>query len=133
MADYDIVVPSDYMVTTLVAEKLVQPIDRAKLKNFGNLDPAVPRPAVRPGQRALRAVPLGPDRAWAYDKTKVRGTVDSWSVLFDEKYAEQVSMLDDARECFAVALKRMGKSLNETDPAVLEQAARPAEEAEGAA
>jgi spermidine/putrescine-binding protein len=32
-------------------------------------------------------------------------------------------MLDDARECFAVALKRMGKSLNETDPGVLKEAA----------
>ena len=122
VADYDIVVPSDYTVTALVAEKLVRPIDRARLKHFGNLDPKFLNPAYDPGN--AHSVPyLWGMTGIGYDKTKVRGTVDSWSVLFDPTHAGQVSMLDDHRECFAVALKHMGKSLNETDPAVLEAAA----------
>lgn len=123
VADYDIVVPSDHMVTTLVAEKLVRPIDQAKLKHFGNLDPKFLNPAYDPDN--AHSVPyLWGLTGLGYDKTKVGGrTVDSWAALFDEKHAGQISMLDDARECFAVALKQMGKSLNETDPAVLKQAA----------
>src|SRR3954467_2391120 len=38
VADYDIVVPSDYMVATLISERLLQPIDRSKLTSFANLD-----------------------------------------------------------------------------------------------
>jgi spermidine/putrescine-binding protein len=49
-------------------------------------------------------------------------TVDSWKVMFDEKNAGKILMLDDSRECIAVALKVMGKSINEKDPAILKQA-----------
>jgi spermidine/putrescine-binding protein len=44
-------------------------------------------------------------------------------VLFDEKNGGQICMLDDTRECFAAALKLMGKSLNETDEPTLTQVA----------
>ena len=122
VADYDIVVPSDYMVRILIAEKLVQPIDRAKLSNFGNVGAHWLDPPYDPGNR--HSVPyLWGLTGLGYNKTKVEGSVDSWAVLFDEKNANQICMLDDARECFAIALKTMGKSLNETDPAVLRQAA----------
>jgi spermidine/putrescine-binding protein len=53
----------------------------------------------------------------------VKGPIDSWKAVFDEKYSGQILMLDDMRECFAVALKSMGKSLNTTDPQTLRQAA----------
>lgn len=122
VADYDIVVPSDYMVTTLIEEKLVQPIDRSKLKNFGNLDPRWLDQPYDPGNK--HSVPyLWGLTGLAYNKTKVKGKVDSWQVLFDEANKNQVNMLDDARECFAVSLKLMGKSLNETNENVLKQAA----------
>ena len=39
VADYDLVVPSDYMVRILSQLKLLRPIDKARLKNLGNLDP----------------------------------------------------------------------------------------------
>jgi len=121
-ADYDIVVPSDYMVTTLAAEKLIQPIDRAKLTHFDTLDPNLLDQPYDP--KNVHSVPyLWGLTGLAYNKTKVQGTVDSWAVLFDEKHKGQICMLDDTRECFAVALKLLGKSLNETDPKVLAQAA----------
>ena len=50
------------------------------------------------------------------------GNVDSWKVMFDEKNAGKILMLKDSRECLAAALKLMGKSINEKDPAVLKQA-----------
>jgi spermidine/putrescine-binding protein len=122
VADYDVVVPSDYMVRTLITQKLIQPLDRSKLKNFGNLDPQMLDQPFDPGNK--HSVPyLWGISALGYDTAKLQGTVDSWAVLFDERNKGQIGMLDDARECFAVALKRMGKSVNETDPKVLREAA----------
>ena len=122
VADYDIVVPSDYMVTTLAQEQLIQPIDRAKLTHFDTLDPNLLDQPYDP--KNVHSVPyLWGLTGLGYNKTKVQGNVDSWSVLFDEKHKGQICMLDDTRECFGVTLKLMGKSLNETDPNVLAQAA----------
>ena len=44
------------------------------------------------------------------------------AALFNPKNAGKIYMLDDKRENFAVALRLMGKSLNETDEGVLKQA-----------
>jgi spermidine/putrescine transport system substrate-binding protein len=60
---------------------------------------------------------------FGYAKARARGTPDSWAPLFDPANRGQILMLDDMRECFAVALKHLGHSLNATDPKVLRQAA----------
>jgi spermidine/putrescine transport system substrate-binding protein len=122
VADYDIVVPSDYMVTILASEKLIQPIDRSHLTHFDTLDPNLLDQPYDP--KNVHSVPyLWGLTGLGYDKTKVSGAVDSWQVLFDPTHSGQISMLDDQRECFGVALKLMGKSLNETDSKLLDQAA----------
>ena len=48
--------------------------------------------------------------------------VDSWSALWDPRYAGRILMLDDAREAFMAALKLRGLSLNTTDPPLLQRA-----------
>jgi spermidine/putrescine-binding protein len=121
VADYDLVVPSDYAVRAMIERKLIRPLDRAKLTNFTNLDAQFLDKPFDPGNKY--SVPY----FWGitgldYVKQKVSGPVESWDVLFDERYKGGILMLDDARECFAVALKRLGKSLNETDPKVLAEA-----------
>ncbi|MDD2704402.1 MAG: spermidine/putrescine ABC transporter substrate-binding protein, partial [Acidocella sp.] len=46
---YDVVVPSNYVVPELVDEGLIQPIDHSKLRNFGNLMPKFQNPDYDPG------------------------------------------------------------------------------------
>lgn len=121
-ADYDVVVPSDYMVHRLIAKGLVRRMDTAKLGGLANFDPAFLNQSFDPGNQY--SIPY----AWGttgigYDKTKTDGPVQSWDALFDPKYAKKLTMLDDARECFAVVLLRSGRGVNETDPKVLEEAA----------
>jgi spermidine/putrescine-binding protein len=53
----------------------------------------------------------------------VKAPVDSWAALFDPGHAGRILMLDDQREAFGAALKLLGKSINERDPAVLRRAA----------
>jgi spermidine/putrescine-binding protein len=122
VADYDIVVPSDYMVRILIGEGLIQPIDHARLKNLGNLDARFLDKDFDPGNRHSLPYFWG-TTGLGYNKEAAGGPVDSWQALFDEQNAGRILMLDDMREVFAVALKSMGRSLNETDPAVLAQAA----------
>ncbi len=84
VADYDIVVPSDYMVKILIAEKLIQPIDHGKLANIGNLDPRFLDKKFDPRNQYSLPYFWG-TTGFGYDKKKVKGPVDSWSVLFDPK------------------------------------------------
>lgn len=122
VADYDVVVPSDYAVQILIADKRLLKLDRAKLSNFKNLNPK------------LLGLPYDPDNGYSIptfwgttgigvNKEVIKDPVDSWSVLFDSKNDQKISMLKDPRENFAVALKLMGKGVNESDPAVLKEAA----------
>ncbi|HEY9422846.1 MAG TPA: spermidine/putrescine ABC transporter substrate-binding protein [Thermoanaerobaculia bacterium] len=122
VADYDIVVPSDYMMKILIPEGLVQTLDHARLPNLRNLDPRFLNRAYDLENR--HSVPyLWGTTGIGYDRRKLKEPVDSWGALFDERYAGRILMLDDPREAFGAALKLMGRSINETDPAVLRQAA----------
>jgi spermidine/putrescine-binding protein len=60
----------------------------------------------------------------AYRKDKVYGPIESWSSLWDPRYKDRLSMLDDVREMLGAALKLSGKSLNSTEPEDLARAAR---------
>jgi spermidine/putrescine-binding protein len=122
VADYDIVVPSDYMVRILIYLKLVRPLDRARLKNFGNLDPRFLDKEFDP-KNAYSVPYVWGTTGFGYAKAGTKGPLDTWAPLFDPANKGRILMLDDMRECFAVALKSLGHSLNSTDPAVLKQAA----------
>ena len=122
VADYDLVVPSDYMVRILSQVKLLRPIEKSRLKNLGNLDPRFLNQEFDPGNTYSLPYVWG-TTGYGYAKERVSGSPDSWAPLFDAANAGQILMLDDMRECFAAALKYLGHSLNSTEPAVLKQAA----------
>lgn len=122
VADYDVVVPSDYMLKILIPQGLVRSLDHARLPHFKNLDPRFLNQKFDPGNG--HSVPyLWGTTGIGYNQRKIQGAVDSWRVLFEPKYAGRILMLDDPREAFGAALKLMGRSINERDPAVLRRAA----------
>ena len=121
-SDYDIVVPSDYMVKVLREQGLLQEVNRDSLTNFSNLDPKLVGLPFDP--RNEYSVPyLWGTTGIGYRKDKVPDPVNSWAIMFDPKYKDRMSMLDDVRETFGAALKLMGKSLNDTNQNDLAQAA----------
>jgi len=122
VADYDLVVPSDYMMKTLIPEGLVRTLDHARLPNFKNLDPRFLDQQYDP--KNGHSFPyLWGTTGIGYDRQKVKEPVDSWHALFDKRHAGRILMLDDPREAFGAALRLMGKSINERDPATLRKAA----------
>lgn len=119
---YDVVVPSDYAVQVMVAENLLEPLDRSKLSNFGNLDPALL--GLYFDKENTHSLPyLYGTTGIAYNRTAFPNGVESWSALFDPAQLEAVrgkaSMLDDEREAPGAALHYLGESMNATDPALL--------------
>lgn len=121
-ADYDLVVPSDYMVQILIQQGLLARLDKSSLPNvWANVDPR------------FLALPFDPRNdysvpyAWgttglAYRTDLVGENVESWSALFDPRYAGHILLLDDMREVFGMALKELGASLNSTDPEEIRRA-----------
>jgi spermidine/putrescine-binding protein len=122
VANYDIIVPSDYMVRVMIKEKLLLPLDHAKLVNLKNLEERFLSQKFDSGNQYSLPYLWG-TTGIGYNKEKVKGPVESWNVLFDPKYQGKILMLDDVRECFAVALKSMGKSINDSNAEDLKEAA----------
>jgi spermidine/putrescine-binding protein len=121
IAEYDIVVPSDYTVRRLIVQDLLEKLDHTKLSNLKNTSPHLLNLSFDPENE--HSVPfLWGTAGIGYDKTKVTGSVDSWSILWNPQYKDQILMLDDMRECFGVALKWKGHSVNSKNPAELEEA-----------
>lgn len=119
---YDIIVPSDYMVTVLKEQGLLQELNRDVLSNFSNIDPQF---AGLPYDEANQfSIPyMWGTTGIAYRKDKISDSVDSWSALWDARYKDRIAMLDDVRETLGAALKRLGKSENSTDPVEIQAAA----------
>jgi spermidine/putrescine transport system permease protein len=120
--DYDLVVPSDYMVEILVRQGLLAKLAKQRMPNaWANTDPRFLGLPFDP--RNEYSVPY----AWgttglAYRADLVKEDIDSWSVLFDPRFAGHILLLDDTREVFGMALKELGYSLNSTDPDQIRQA-----------
>lgn len=123
VAEYDVIVPGDYMVRMLSRRGLLRRLDRNALTNWPNLDPAFTGLSYDPGNEF--SVPyLWGTTGIGYRRDKVRGPVDSWSALWNPAYRDHITMLDDIRENFAAALKWQGHSLNSREPSEIASAFR---------
>lgn len=119
--DYDIAIPSDYMIEKMVNEGLLETIDTASLENYGQIDDFFKHLSYDPENQY--SVPY----MWGtvgivYNKTMVGEVPTSWNALWDEDYKGQIFMYQSQRDVLAVALKKLGYSLNTRDLAELEEA-----------
>jgi spermidine/putrescine transport system substrate-binding protein len=122
-ADYDIVVPSDYMVQILIDEGMLQELDYNVVTNIQHMEPLNVNQYFDPDQKYTVPWFWGTS-GFAVDTNEVTEVTDSWSMMFDENspYCGKISMLDDERETIGAALMYLGYSINDTDPAHLEEA-----------
>ncbi len=122
---YDIIVPSDYAVQSLVKDDLIEPLDKSLLPNLVHLNPDNTDLYFDKGNQYSVPYFWG-TTGIAYNKKSFPTAPDSWSALFDKASLEPISgkftMLDDPRETPGAALVYRGKSINATDTADLEAA-----------
>ena len=118
---YDIIMPSDYMVSILIKQNLLAELNRDNISNFQNISPLFLGKYF--DAENLYSIPYTFGTAGiAYDSSVVLPAPDSWTVLWDTQYKNQFSMLDDQRETLGAALKLLGYSLNTTDPKEIQAA-----------
>lgn len=119
---YDVIFPSDYMVEVLIEEGLLQSISHEALPNLAYVDEQFLNLSFDPENRY--SVPyLWGSTGIGVNTRFVKEPVESWDVLWDPAYRGRIAMLDDPREVFGVALRRLNYSANTRDLAAL-QAAR---------
>ncbi len=118
---YDIIVPSDYMVTTMLVLGLLQQIDLANIPNVKNLYPRFREEPFDPGNKYSIPWQWG-TTGIGYNTEKVPDFKPSWDMMWDAKYKGHITMLTEIRDIFAVALFRMGEDINTTDPAKIDKA-----------
>jgi len=122
-ANYDIVVPSDYMVQIMVSEGMLMELDWNVITNIKNMEPLNVNIYFDPEQKYVVPYFFGTS-GFAVDTNAVTDVKNSWSMMFDPNspYCGKISMLDDERETIGAALMYLGYSINDTDPAHLEEA-----------
>lgn len=124
-ASYDIIIPSDYMISKMIKEGLVQKLDMDNIPNFKYI------------MDNFRGLAYDPDDEYSvpytwgtvgiiYDSTMIdipEENID-WDLLWNEDYADQILMFDNPRDAFAIAEILLGYSINTEDPEELEAAAK---------
>lgn len=120
-SQYDLVIGSDYIVDIARKQNLLAEIDKEKMSNFNNIGKEFLNQYYDPESKY--AVPYSAGTPLiVYDPSKVDVDIKGYADLWNPALAGKIVIMDDARNIIGITLKTMGKSLNETDPAVLQQA-----------
>ena len=115
---YDMVLPSDYMIQLMIAQDMLEPLDKDKLTNLSNIGEAYLNPSYDPGN--VYTVPYqGGVAGIAVNTKKVTKPITSYADLFDPSLAGQLVVLDDYRAVIGITARSLGYSMNETDPVKL--------------
>lgn len=118
---YDIAVASDYMVDVMRKQKLMEELDLNNIPNLKNIGSQFKNMTFDPGNKFSVPYMWG-DAVIAVNTKMVPITVTSYGDLWDSRFKNSLVVLDDERAVMGIALKKLGYSMNETDPARLEQA-----------
>ena len=119
--NYDLIFPSDYMVEKMKSEGLLQKIDFKNIPNMKYIDKSFLNPIY--DETNEYSVPY----MWGtfgilYNKKMVKEPVDSWDILWNPKYKGNIMMFDSVRDTMGISLKRLGYSMNTTNPKEINEA-----------
>lgn len=120
---YDVVCPSDYMIQKMIDNDLLAEINFDNIPNIKNIGKTYMEQSREFDPENKYSVPYCFGTVGIlYNKTMVDEPVDSWSILWNEKYKDNILMQDSVRDAFAAALKYKGYSLNSTTESELQEA-----------
>ena len=111
---YDLVIPSDYMIAKMIEEDMLEKIDYENIPNYKN---------IMEDFKGLEYDPTGEysvPYTWGtvgliYNTKMVTEPVDSWEMLWNEKYDGKILMFNNPRDAFGIAEKKLGYSQNTSD------------------
>ncbi|MDR2526169.1 MAG: spermidine/putrescine ABC transporter substrate-binding protein [Oscillospiraceae bacterium] len=121
-ANYDVVVPSDYMIERMISESMLQKLNYANIPNYKYI------PSENKGKffdpQDDYSVPYTYGMVGIiYNTSMVDEPIDSWNALWDAKYNGEILQFDNPRDAFGIAQYLLGQDVNTTNPADWQAAA----------
>lgn len=119
--DYDVIVPSDYMISQLIEENMLEELNYNQIPNFSLIDTRFKNLTYDPENKYT--VPY----AWGtvgiiYNTSMIDEPITSWSAMFDDQYAGNVLLINNSRDAIGFSLMSLGYSLNTTNRAEITEA-----------
>ena len=122
-ANYDVIIPSDYMVAKMINEGMLAPLDYDNIPNFQKIDAGYRNPDYDP-QNAYTVPYMLCTTGIIYNSKYVdEADVTGWELLWNEKYAGKILMFDNSRDAFGIAEYLLGYDVNTTDETELQACA----------
>lgn len=118
---YDVIIPSDYTVTILVNQGLLEKMDMAQVPNFKNIGDPFKNRDFDPGNQYTVPYQWG-TACLVLDTSEVTRPITKWADLWSPEFEQRLVLLDDEREVLGMVLMTLGYDRNSTDPAQLEEA-----------
>ena len=120
-ADFDVIVPSDYMIARLIAEDMLAELNYDNIPNYAKIDEAYKNLSYDPENKYTVTYTWG-TLGIIYNSAMVDEEITSWGAMFDEKYAGNVLLIGNSRDAFAMGLFYLGYDVNTTDEAQIREA-----------
>jgi len=119
--NYDVILVSDVLMPRMIKSKFVQKLNKDNIPNISQMDEDYLNLEIDLGNKYSVPYMFG-TVGLIYNKDVVKEEVDSFDILWDEKYKDKIFMFDTYRDTIGVALKKLGYSLNSTDPKEIKEA-----------
>ena len=120
----DVIIPSDYMIERMIKEEMLLPLDFGNIPNFRHVDAQFRNPSFDPENKY--SIPYTWGTVGILYNTKYVSEEDvaaGWNLLWNEKYAGKILMIDNPRDAFGIAQYMLGYDVNTTDKAALQACA----------
>jgi spermidine/putrescine transport system substrate-binding protein len=118
---YDVIFPTDYLVTSMGEEGILQPLNHNKIPNIKNIDGKFIDPSFDPDNQYSLPYQWG-TVGLGYNLKKTGKDLESWQDIFDPRYEGRVALTDEMRIMMGVILMTLGYDPNTKNPAELNQA-----------
>jgi spermidine/putrescine transport system substrate-binding protein len=118
---YDVIVPSDYMVSIMIKSDILEPLDMSKIPNFENVGDNYKGLAYDPKNEYSVPYQWG-TTGILYNKKRLGTLEPSWEPMWDPSNEDKIGMLNDPRETPGAALYKLGYSVNTTNKQQLDEA-----------
>ena len=120
-ATYDVIIPSDYMISRMISEGMLEELDFSNIPNYSLIDDDYKNPEYDPTGKYSVAYMAG-TVGLIYNSALITEEITSWGALFDERYSDQILMFDNSRDAIGIALKYLNYSLNTTNESEIREA-----------
>lgn len=118
---YDVILPSGYFVERMKQQGMLERLDHQHIPNLSNLSNTFRNSAFDPGNEYSAPLTWGATGLF-FNRNRVTDPPSRWRDLWDPRRANQLMLLDDSREVFAMALLALGFDANDRNPAHIKAA-----------